>query len=73
MNHEQFLQKIRMGLGSVPVMGARPALSRLMLSKGTSVDLRYEWIKNADFWDWLCGNPEVSFRDGAEWIEIFCE
>lgn len=71
MNHEEFLEKIQMGLGPVPMMAARPVLSRLILSKGTKVSLRYEWIKEQKFWDWLHGNPHVDFYDGQEYIEVF--
>jgi len=70
MTHEQFLEKIKKGLGPVPSIEARPRLAELIETRGFEITLRYEWIKDERLYQWPDGK-EVDFGDGEEWITFF--
>jgi hypothetical protein len=71
VTHEKFLEAIKLALGSPVTFDARPHLAKLIQTRGTRISLRYEWIKNPNFYSWSYNNPEVEIGDGQEWITIW--
>lgn len=70
MTHEEFLEKIRKGLGPVLSVEARPRLAELVQSRGFEICLRYDWIKDDRIYSWP-DSKIVDFSDGAETITFF--
>jgi len=70
LTQAEFSQKVRKGLGR-PSIAVRQILGDALVNDFSSIWLRYEWIKDRRFWQWISVNPQIDFDDGEEWIRVF--
>ena len=69
----EFYSKIRKGLGSLPCLAARTMVANSQQINETIVPLRYDWIKDHRFYDWINDTSDIDFADGQDWIYVILE
>ena len=69
----EFYENIRKGLGARPSIPARQAVATAEQNGQTEIHIKYEWIANAAFYEWLQSANGVDFFDGETSILVFLE
>lgn len=71
MDHDELQQKFLKAFnGRVPV-SARPFWSEFLKNRGIEFHMKYEWVKNKRFYQWMNDCEEIDWHDGGEGITIW--
>lgn len=72
MNHDILREKIRKAFGTVVPFAARESWATFVKERRTEFNMRYEWIKDPRFYQWIHKNKEyLELKDGVEWFGVY--
>jgi len=72
MNHDILADKFRKAMGGRPQIAARDRWSEFIRTRETRLVVRYEWIMDRRFYDWVHQNLDtLDIEDGAEWFGVY--
>jgi hypothetical protein len=72
MNHDILREKLFKAMGSRVPIPARDKWADFIRSRGTRIVIRYEWIRDPRFYEWISNNREtLDIEDGTEWFGVF--
>lgn len=67
----ELAEQLTKAAGGVPPMDMRPRLHSLRTSPERVVMIRYEWIKDWVYMDWIITTSGWELGDGEEWFCMF--
>lgn len=70
MTCEQLAALLMKAAGGVPPVDMRPRLAALNSGK-SSIELRYEWVKDFSIIEQIIEKSHWQLSDGAEWFSLF--
>lgn len=60
-------------MGNKIPAAAREKFGNFIKDEATEITLRYEWITNPGFYQWIFDCDEVDFGEGAETIQVWID
>ncbi len=73
MDHEEFAQKMKKGMGNRVPPAARETYGQLLRSKGTKYFLNWDWIKDNRFVLWVTDHSELEFGDSENGFTVWVD
>tara|TARA_R110000772_G_scaffold30806_3_gene76475 strand:+ start:5579 stop:5818 length:240 start_codon:yes stop_codon:yes gene_type:complete len=71
MDHKTLKMKIRKSFGSAVPFAAKDSWSKFVAQEKLEYWLRYEWVKDPRFFEWVTANSEtLDAMDGEEWFGV---
>lgn len=72
MDHDILREKFFKAMGSRIPFELRDKWADFIRSRGWRLKVRYEWIKDPRFYQWVSDNKEtLDIEDGTEWFGVF--
>lgn len=72
MDHDILADKLRKAMGGRIPIAAREKWGEFIRNRGTRFVVRYEWIQDPRFFQWVWDNQDtLDIEDGTEWFGVF--
>jgi hypothetical protein len=71
MTRADLADKILKAVGGTMPFDGRERMGNFLSGKADFITVRYEWVKDRRFFQWIMNNKDVEFHDGAESVQVW--